>query len=212
MAEDQMIFANLLHLSFNMWGDWENPKKGPFWCARPFLRFDEPLWNELLERMAEVGFNMVVLDLGDGVKYQSHPEIAVENAWTPTKLRDELARLRKMGLEPIPKMNFSTCHDQWLGEYARMVSSKTYYKVCTDLIAEAIELFDKPPFFHLGMDEEEIQHQRDFRHVVLRQHGLWWDDLQFLRQQVEERGRGPGSGQIMCGTTHRSSTSACQKT
>ena len=28
---EPMIFANLLHLSYNMWGDWENPKvKGRF--------------------------------------------------------------------------------------------------------------------------------------------------------------------------------------
>ena len=43
-----MIFANLLHLSYNMWGDWENPKvKGKYWNARPYLRFDEKLWNDL---------------------------------------------------------------------------------------------------------------------------------------------------------------------
>ena len=49
MAEP-MIFANLLHLSYNMWGDWENPKvKGKYWTARPYLRFDEKLWNDLLE-------------------------------------------------------------------------------------------------------------------------------------------------------------------
>ena len=29
-----------------------------------------------------------------------------------------------MGLEVIPKMNFSTCHDSWLKNYQRMVSTK----------------------------------------------------------------------------------------
>jgi len=183
-----MILGNLLHLSYNMWGDWKNPKMGPFWTAQPQLRFDESLWNELLEVMIKAGMNMVVIDLGDAVQYQSHPEIAIENAWTRDKLRTEIAKLRKMGLEPIPKLNFSACHDQWLGDYAHMVSSKPYYKVCSDLIAECIELFDKPRFFHLGMDEEEVHHQEQFQYIVERRGDLWWHDFDFLRHEVESRG------------------------
>src|SRR5690349_6961526 len=134
-----MIYANLLHLSYNMWGDWDRPGAGKYWAARPYLRFGEKLWNELLEVMQKRKFNMVVIDLGDGVDYASHPEIAVKNAWSRDKLRTELAKMRQMGLEPIPKLNFSTCHDQWMGEYARMVSTPEYYKVCEDLIAEVAE-------------------------------------------------------------------------
>lgn len=51
--------------------------------------------------MSEAGFNMVVIDLGDGVEYDSHPEIAVRGAWRPQRLRSELVRLRQLGLEPI---------------------------------------------------------------------------------------------------------------
>ena len=75
-------------------------------------------------------------------------------------MRAEVKRLREMGLEPIPKLNFSTCHDTWLGPYARMVSTPKYYEVAKDLIAETIELFDKPRLFHLGMDEEDERNQR----------------------------------------------------
>ena len=182
-----MIWANLLHLSYNMWEDRiapERPERG----YRPYLRFDEKLWGELLDRMAAVGMNMVVIDLGDGVKYDSHPEIAVKGAWTPKRLRRELARVRKLGLEPIPKLNFSTCHDAWLGPYARCVSTDAYYAVCRDLIAEVIDLFDKPRLFHLGMDEETANHQRFYNHVVLRQFDLWWHDLYFYVKEVERRG------------------------
>jgi hypothetical protein len=190
--KSEMIWSNLLHLSYNMWGDWPNPAvKGPFWCAQPYLRFDENLWNELLERMVTAGFNQVVIDVGDGVLFRSHPEISVENAWTPDKLHKELEKLRGMGLEPIPKLNFSTCHDQWLGKYSRMVSTPEYYKVCEDLIFETIDLFGKPRFFHLGMDEEEAQHQTAFEHVVLRRFDLWWRDFHFLRERVEIKGVRP---------------------
>ena len=186
-----MIYANLLHLSYNMWGDWDRPGAGKYWAAKPYLRFDEKLWNELLDVMAKRGFNMVVIDLGDGVEYASHPQIAVKNAWSRDKLKSELAKMRQMGLEPIPKLNFSTCHDQWLGKYARMVSTPEYYKLCEDLIAEVSELFDRPRFFHLGMDEEEAIHQANFEYVVCRQYGLWWRDIKSLFAHVEKAGSQP---------------------
>jgi hypothetical protein len=189
---EPMIFANLLHLSYNMWGDWANPKvKGKFWQSQPHLRFDEKLWNDLLASMAKHKFNMVVIDVGDGIEFSSHPEISVKNAWSQEKLKSELKKCRDMGLEPIPKLNFSTCHDQWMGKYARMVSTPEYYQVCEDVIAETIDLFGKPRFFHLGMDEEEAIHQTNFEYVVMRQHGLWWRDINFLFKQVEAKGSRP---------------------
>ncbi len=184
--EDKMIWANLLHLSYNMWIDRDVPEREEYISERPYLRFDMSLWNDLLKKMVDVGMNMVVIDLGDGVKYESHPEIAVREAWTVNRLKRELAKVRKMGLEPIPKLNFSTCHDTWLGTYSRCVSTDTYYGVCRDLIAEVIDIFDKPRFFHLGMDEETAGHQRYHEYVVIRQYDLWWHDLYFFIEEVEK--------------------------
>jgi hypothetical protein len=189
-----MIWANLLHLGYNMWGDWENPNlpwSPDYWAATPYLRFDEDIWKTLTARMVEAGLNMVVIDLGEGVRYDSHPELAVKGSWSGKKLVKELARLRSIGLEPIPKLNFSTTHDIWLGEYERCVSSPIYYKVCADLIAEVCDLFDRPRFFHLGMDEETAGHQVNFIHVVSRQFDLWWHDLLFLAREVEKHGSRP---------------------
>jgi hypothetical protein len=186
-----MIWANLLHLSYNMWWDHgmaPQPGLSPHLVAQPYLRFDDNLWRDLLRQMAEAGGNMVVIDVGDGVQFASHPEISVEGAWTAQRLKEELAATRAMGIEPIPKMNFSTAHDVWLAEYSRQVSAPQYYEVCRDLIAEVIELFDKPRFFHLGMDEEDAHHQRRNEYCVVRQFDLWWRDLYFLVEQVEKAG------------------------
>ena len=186
-----MIWANLLHLGYNMWGDWEHPEmasRSEYWGAKPYLRFDEHVWNAVLEHMVEAGMNMVVIDLGEGVQYASHPELAVTGSWSRDKLAAELSRLRAMGLEPIPKLNFSTTHDAWLGEYSRCVSTPAYYSVCADLIAEVITLFGRPRFFHLGMDEETAAHQRNFIYVVSRQFDLWWHDVLFLVNEVEKGG------------------------
>jgi hypothetical protein len=193
-----MIWANLLHLGYNMWeeaeckippgADAERRRLLNSRRARPYLRFDDKLWDELLRKMAVAGMNMVVLDLADGVKYESHPEIAVRHAWTPKRLRQELKKMRTLGLEPIPKLNFATTHDAWLGPYARCVSTEAYYAVCRDLIAEVMQLFGRPRFLHIGMDEESADHQRFADYAVIRQHDLWWRDFLFLVKQVERGG------------------------
>lgn len=213
--ESKLIWANLLHLSTNMWEDHSHIKRHTSWpdiledeihwddypcktCKdslawgmrgyRSFLVFEEIVWNRILQQMAHVGMNMVIIDLGDGIKYESHPEIAVKNAWSVDKLRTELKKIQKLGLEPIPKLNFATSHDTWMGEYAKMVSTSTYYSVCRDLINEVIEIFDTPRFFHLGMDEETANDQRTYNHVVVRQNDLWWNDLYFYINEVEKKG------------------------
>jgi hypothetical protein len=187
-----MIWGYLIHLSYNMWADRDVPElKDEYVSAKPYLRFDIGLWNDLLKKMVDVGINMVVIDLGDGVKYENHPEIAVRNAWTVNHLKQELIKIRGMGMEPIPKLNFSTCHDTWLGPYSRCVSTDTYYEVCRGLIAEVIDIFEKPRFFHLGMDEETADHQQYYNYVAIRQHDLWWHDFYFLAKEVEKGGARP---------------------
>lgn len=96
-----------------------------------------------------------------------------------------------MGLEPVPKLNFSTGHDAWLGKYSRMVSTKPYYQVCADLISEVSDIFEKPRFFHLGLDEEDEANQRKYDQVVIRQGNLYWGDLYFLIGEVMKKGIRP---------------------
>ncbi len=182
-----MIWANLVHLSFNMWSDrpLSEGEMRDYYSPYSQLPVDDSMWNDILHQMQAAGFNMIIIDLGDGVHYRSHPEIVTEGAWSPERLRQEIAKARDMGLEPIPKLNFSTCHDYWLKEYAYCVSTPRYYTVCKDLIAECIELFDNPRFFHLGMDEETADNQRFYRHAMMRQYDLWWHDLNLLIESVE---------------------------
>ena len=199
--KDKFIWANLIHLSFNMWEDHIPPLyketvysgndcgKAYFWAQKyqPNLTFDQVLWDELLIKMVDAGMNMVIIDLGDGVKYDSHPEIAVKGAWSIPQLKREIKKIRKLGLEPIPKLNFSTGHKAWLGPYQRMISSDIYYGVCKDLIEEVCNIFDYPRFFHLGMDEETHDNQTTHHNMVVRQGDLWWHDFNYLVNQVEKQ-------------------------
>lgn len=123
--------------------------------------------------------------------WDSHPEISLRNSWTPKRLREELAKIRKLGIEPIPMLNFSSTHDAWLGEYSRMLSTQKYYNVCKDLILEAIDLFDTPRFIHFGMDEERVSYQKPRDYVALRQNDLWWGDLYFYIGEAMKKGVRP---------------------
>lgn len=196
-----MIWAILIHFGFNMWEEQDaeplyGMEKGRekilnIRRARPYLRLDENIWNEIKYWMKDAGINMVVMDLAEAIQYESHPEIAVKGAWSIKKIKEEIAKLRSIGIEPIPKLNFSTTHDAWLGPYSRCVSTDTYYAVCRNLIDEVCSIFDKPRFFHLGMDEETSHHQRFALYAVMRQHQLWWHDLYFLIDCVEKQGVRP---------------------
>ena len=179
-----------LQLGNNMWRD-VGVGADDNDCAKDYLRFDEDVWKRLTDRMVEKGFNAVVIDLGEGCAYPSHPELAVKGTWTVEKVRQELARLRGIGIEPIPKLNFSTCHDTWLKEYGRMVSTPEYYRVCADVIRDVCEIFDKPRLFHLGYDEENFGNHRHYSYAVIRQGELWWHDFNFFVQTVEKLGLRP---------------------
>ena len=183
------IWANLIQLGCNMWNDHDiDPEKPYSNRVADFLRFDEKVWRDLTEQSRDVGMNMIVIDLAEGLVYPSHPELAVKGSWTPKKLRTELARLRHMGLEPSPKLNFSATHDVWLKEYARMVSTETYHRVIADLVKDVCEIFDKPRFLHIGMDEEGATLQAAFRYAVTRNEDVWFDDLKRIVAAVERQG------------------------
>lgn len=202
-----LLWGNLIHLSYNMWCDRMFPDDYPesknncsqyvpmlfkkYIGAKPYLRFDDDTWNGILHDMHDAGMNMIVLDLGDAVRYRSHPEIAVRGAWSVKKLRAELANVRRMGIEPIPKLNFSSAHDAWMGAWERRLSTPEYCTFCTDIIAEVIDIFDKPRFFHIGMDEETYSNQVRYRYAVVRQYDLWWHDLDFYMKCIERSGVRP---------------------
>ena len=152
---------------------------------------DRDTFRRVTDRMAEDGLNMVLIDVLEALRYEKHPELAVRGSIAPDKFMEELDRLRKIGLEPLPKLNFSTAHHDWLGPYARRVSTPAYYEVCSDVIADVAQVFGHPPLFHIGMDEESYRFVRKRDYMVLRQGDLWWHDLAFLAKQVESHGARP---------------------
>lgn len=181
----------MLYLSENMWNDSTTVP----WCSgekfETKLRTDKKIWDEVTAFAVKNGCDSVLIDVGDGVRYKSHPEIAVEGAWEPEFLRAEVQRLKAMGLTPYPKLNFSAGHDAWMGVYSRMLSTPIYYEVVRDLIHEVIDIFDTPELFHLGLDEENGENQKRLTFACYRQNELIWHDLNFYFDCVREKGVRP---------------------
>ena len=123
----------LLHMTDNMWGDWSVPafRKDPKKLIRgggtnPEVYFDEANYRKTVDYVVKGGCNLLMLDVGDAVVYPSHPEIAIKGSWSAAHLNAEVKRLKKMGLEVVPKLNFSSTHDSWLKEYHKMLTSQKY--------------------------------------------------------------------------------------
>ena len=155
------------------------------------LNTDKTAWGEIAKAAVEYGYKSVLIELADGVKYKTHPEIAIEGAWEVEELREELSKLRDMGLTVYPKLNFSTAHDAWLGLYSRMVSTDEYYALARDLIHEVIDIFDTPELFHFGLDDEGHHAQVRYDYVCFRQHDLYWHDYKFFLNCIREKGVRP---------------------
>ena len=176
----------------NMWGESlpEGVKaiSGGRLC-NDHLKFDESMWRTLVDRLVLRRMNIVVIDLGEFPVYPSHPELAVKGSRSPDWVLAEVRRLKSLGIEAIPKLNFSTSHDAWLGEYGRMVTTKTYYRVCRDLIRDAAEMFDHPRFLHIGYDEERAEYQKGYQ--CARTDEVWWHDFLFFVKTVEDAGMRP---------------------
>ena len=196
--EPEFLWSYLVHFGVNSWKDvpleTQDPNMDEKWltrCCADHVRFDEPSWRRLSAELLKAGCNQIIIDLAEFVEYPSHPELAVKGSWSVEKLRAELDRLRGMGFEVIPKLNFSACHDTWLKVYHRMVSTRKYSPVCEDLIKDVAEIFDPPRYFHLGYDEETAGHQAKHLFVVCRQGELWWHDFLWFAKVTEKTGCRP---------------------
>ena len=104
-AQQEFIWGDLLHLGMNMWCDWENPKPLSYGWEETVIRWpsdkvraDMSVWDAWTDAMAQQKLNLAVIDLGEALVYPSHPELAAKGAWTPEKMREEIRRLRKLGL------------------------------------------------------------------------------------------------------------------
>ena len=190
----ERIWSYFIQLGSNMWREpcslTEN--RGPGICQAtgrycPEMITDRKVWRDVIDFLPSCGFNTVVIDIGEGMQYESYPELAIPGAWSKDELRAEVARIRALGLEPVPKLNFSSFHDTWLGEYSRIKGTAKYYEVVRDLIDEVCEVFAPVKYFHIGMDEEYFPNHKKTL-TIIRSDEQWFRDLYFYKECVEKHG------------------------
>lgn len=203
----EKIWSYTIQLGNNMWRDSDSPPEnsGPFQCQstghyHAEMLTDREVWRRVVDQLPSFGITMLVIDLGEGVRYETHPELAVLGAWTVEDLREELEHIRRLGMEPIPMLNFSSYHDTWLGQYGLLKGSETYNRVVMDLIHEVCEIFQYPRFFHLGMNEEELLEETEVtpwwrayykKNSVMRSEEEWYRDVAYYIECVETHGARP---------------------
>ncbi len=178
----ELMRGILVHLSMNQWN------RG---YTDLYQGFDEETWDYIVEESAKTGINTIFIDVGNAVEFASHPELAMKNAWTRKRMHDEIARCRALGITLLPKLNFSTVHDEWLGEYGKMVCTSTYYRVVNDLIREVYEIFEKPAYIHIGLDEEDAKHCTTKGLCIYRNGEQYWHDVRFYIDCVTAVGAKP---------------------
>ncbi len=174
------IWGIMAYLSRNQW----SPISDEISCADDF-------WDYLIDQCEANGINAILLDVGDGVQYSRHPELALKNSWSAERVRQEVQKCRAKGIEIIPKVNFSADHAFWLKDYYRMTSSPVYYTVCHDIIEEIYEMFEQPKYIHIGMDEENYAMLQRYDYICFRKGELLMHDLKFMIDEVNKLGAKP---------------------
>ena len=194
------IRALYIMIGHNMWCQWPTEPMGDdLEATRKFLpevkqpdfelRCKDEYWKQVTDYAAGKGVNMIVADLGEGVFYPSHPELAVPGTWSVDKMQQEIKRLNALGMEVIPKLNFSNNHNGWMKDFQHMVSSRPYYRMCKDVLTDIYEIFGHPRFIHLGFDEEDnYALQKRFNYRMMRCGENWWQDFLYIVGTVENLG------------------------
>ena len=129
-------------------------------------RYRQDYLAELFPRLAAAGYSHIFLEIEDKVRLESTRGTEWCEAWSKQDFAGILAMVREAGMTPIPLI-------QTLGHMEAILSHRAYhalrespasaYMLCpsnpasvpflTRYMDEVGELFDNPPFIHLGGDE-----------------------------------------------------------
>ncbi len=136
----------------------------PMWCRRKSRErpFDVGVGLEVVRALAAEGFNLLVIDCADAVRYKSHPELARRYTVPMRQLERLAAAARDSGLDVVPKLNFSRSqlhhHNDWIlapeEAWYEHFDDEAYWKKSFELVDELVEVCRPKRFFHVGMDED----------------------------------------------------------
>lgn len=129
-------------------------------------RRDPVLVRRLVDNLAMLGYNMVVMCVGGSVECSAHPEIIFNRKngyWKLKELKALADYARSRGLLPIPAIN-SIGHMSSAPQICPIKNAKgrsiamnifhpDFYQLYFDYADAIADAFGNPPYFHIGTDE-----------------------------------------------------------
>ncbi len=141
----------------------------PVWIAAKDKEepFDIEVGMQVIDAMAEAGLNLLMLDVKDGIRYSSHPELTRHYSCERETLTRLAQHAKERSIETVIKLNFSQSpihqHNHWFRPHNDLFDSLKYWKLAFEIIDELLELVPGCRFFHIGMDED---HSRSYGQYV----------------------------------------------
>lgn len=153
---------------------------------------------------AALKYNHVILEFWGSLVFPSHPEFCYpEKALTADDVRHLVALAKSLGLTPIPQLNIfghASAARISSGKHALLdfhpefaplfepdgwcwcLSNPATREFLSDLILDLLDLFENPPYVHLGCDEAEhpqtcLTCRRTSFQDLLRNHILFFGEL-----------------------------------
>ncbi|MGZ5453346.1 MAG: family 20 glycosylhydrolase, partial [Candidatus Aminicenantales bacterium] len=129
-------------------------------------QFRGPYLKSELKALAAKGYNAIVWEVENNIRWETCPECVSPDAFTKAEFKDILAYSRSLGLEPIPLL-------QTIGHCEYVLKNERYKSLAevperidqycprnpevvaflTKWIEEYLDVFGPIRYFHLGADE-----------------------------------------------------------
>ncbi len=146
----------------------------PVWFDRKERErpFDLNLGCDMVKALGDAGFNMLIIDLADGVEYRTLPELKRHYSVPMSTLEKLVASARQAGMEVVPKLNFSKSkeprhdHNYWFRPYNELPDDDAYCAKAFQLIDEIVEVMKPERYFFIGMDEDFLRTPAEYASVV----------------------------------------------
>jgi hypothetical protein len=140
----------------------------PVWCETKDREepFDVEIGLDIVDGMASVDLNLLVIDCADGLQYQSHPELTRHYSQPIATLERLVRRAGQQGIEVVPLLNFAQSevfqNNHWFRPHNDLFDNDTYWQFAFEVMDELIAVIQPPRFFHIGMDEDHWRSHRQY--------------------------------------------------
>ncbi|MBN1937543.1 MAG: hypothetical protein JW934_22995 [Anaerolineae bacterium] len=144
----------------------------PTWCMTKETEtpFDLHLGLDVIDCMASVGLNLVMIDCGDGLIYASHPELTRHYSQSLKVLQHLVQRAKHHNIEVVPLLNFAQSgvfqNNHWFRPHHKLFDNEEYWHFAFEIIDELLQVIQPPRFFHIGMDEDHWRSHRQYIQAI----------------------------------------------